>query len=89
MQSPSNWTVGVSAWNAFVQSHPELGLRPGRWPFHNFLRFHRSSLVAADAIRLARKRFWIAHLDRFDVAAFECATGKFPSATGVNAGGAL
>lgn len=75
MQDQSDWLVGADAWAAFVRQHPELGYRPGRWPFHNFLRFHRETLIEADAIRLARKRFWIAHRDRFCEVAFECATG--------------
>lgn len=79
MQPSSNWIPGVSAWDAFVQHHPELGLRSGKWPFYNFLRFHRRSLLAADAIRFARRRFWIANVERFDEAAFDCATGKLPA----------
>jgi hypothetical protein len=31
------------------------------------------------ALRLARNRQWIAHVDRFCDAAFECATGKQPA----------
>ena len=76
MYQPSEWQTAPEAWLVFVRRHPELGLKPGKWAFHNFLRFHRSSLVAVDAIRLARKRFWIAHVERFSQAAFECATGK-------------
>lgn len=75
MQAPTEWKVGPDAWAAFIEQHPELGYRPGRWQFHNFLRFHRGSLVAGDAIRLAKNRFWIAHKERFPIVAFDCATG--------------
>jgi hypothetical protein len=71
----SSWKVGADIWAHFVQQHPELGYRPGKWQFHNFLRFHRDALVATDAIRLAKNRFWIGHVERFPVAAFACATG--------------
>lgn len=70
-----DWMVGPEAWAVFVDRHPELGFKAGRWPFHNFLRFHRATLVAGDAIRLARKRHWIAHVQRFEQLAFDCATG--------------
>lgn len=81
MQALHPWRVGPEVWGLFVERHPELGFKPGRWPFHNFLRFHREALLHADAIRLAKNRFWIAHVDRFCAAAFECATGKVPLAS--------
>jgi hypothetical protein len=67
--------MGHEAWNLLGQTRPELGLRPGPWPFHNFLRLHREALVACDAIRKVRGRWWIAHTTRFPAAAFDCATG--------------
>lgn len=74
-----DWKTGPEAWAAFVEAHPELGYRPGRWPFHNFLRFHRQALIDHDAIRLAKKRFWVAHEGRFSTVAFDCATGVCPA----------
>lgn len=71
----SEWMTGPDVWDRFVKEHPELGFRAGRWPFHNFLRFHRQTLIDHDAIRLARKRFWIGHVTRFVEVAFDCATG--------------
>lgn len=76
MHHPSEWQTGPEAWQEFVRRHPELGLKPGKWRFHNFLRLHKQALMHADAIRLAQRRFWIAHVDRLCVTAFECATGK-------------
>jgi hypothetical protein len=70
----SPWTTGPQAWAVFISRHPELGYRPGHWAFHNFLRASRSQLLAADAIRLAKRRHWIAHVDRFCSVAFECCT---------------
>jgi hypothetical protein len=72
----SEWQTGPQAWDEFVRRHPELGLRPGRWAFHNFLRLHRTSLLTADAIRLAQGRHWVAHIERFCDAAFDCSTGQ-------------
>ena len=72
----SEWITGVRAWDTFTERHPELGLNKGKWAFHNFLRPYREALVQADAIRMVRNRFWLAHQDRFYETAFDCATGK-------------
>lgn len=74
MQQLHEWVTAAVAWKHFVDEHPELGYRAGRWPLYNFLRFHRSRLQAADAIRKARNRFWVAHRSRFAEVAFQCAT---------------
>lgn len=79
--SNSEWTTATQAWSEFVQQHPELGYRPGRWQFHNFLRHFREDLRAQDAIRLAKHKHWIAHRSRFRLAAFDCATGVAPGAS--------
>jgi hypothetical protein len=71
----SEWSPSLEAWTAFTEAHPELGYRPGRWQFHNFLRHYRDHLRSCDAIRLAKNKHWIAHRRRFLEAAFECATG--------------
>lgn len=74
----SEWQPAAEAWRAFTEAHPELGYNPkgsAEWQFHNFLRQHRAALQAADAIRMAKSRFWIAHRARFRAAAFDCATG--------------
>ncbi len=70
-----DWMTGPDAWSAFIQQHPELGYRPGRMNFHNFLRMTRERLIQADAIRRARGRHWIVHVPRFSAVAFELATG--------------
>lgn len=75
----TEWRTGVQVWDAFTDRHPELGFNKGKWAFHNFLRPYRQALVQADAIRLVRNRFWLAHQDRFYETAFDCATGKFNS----------
>lgn len=76
MHQQSDWQTGPEAWSEFVRRHPELGLKPGKWRFHNFLRLHKQTLLEADAIRLAQRRFWIAHVERLCTTAFDCATGK-------------
>lgn len=75
MTDNNDWQTGLNAWAAFVKQHPELGYRPGKWGFHNFLRHFRDELVQADAIRLAKRRFWVAHAQRFECVGFACATG--------------
>lgn len=74
MQPLTDWTTGYEAWQKFTERHPELGYKPGRMNFHNFLRFHRNVLVGVDALRIAKRKFWIAHVERFCAAAFDCAT---------------
>lgn len=74
----AEWNTGVVIWGDMAKECPFLGLRPGRWGFHNFLRNHRDALVKADAIRLAKNKFWIAHRERFIATAFELLTGKQP-----------
>lgn len=75
MQSHNEWVLASEAWTIFTQQHPELSLKASFWQFHNFLRLHRVSLLSRDAIRKARGRWWIAHVERFPSAAFDCATG--------------
>jgi hypothetical protein len=75
MMGESEWITAADAWVAFVKKHPELAYRPGHWQFHNFLRQHRDALCAADAMRKAKGRHWIAHRERFEKVAFDCATG--------------
>ncbi len=74
MQLRNEWDTGHQVWAEFVERHPELGYRPGKWAFHNFLRYYRQALVDADAIRLAKRKFWVAHRARFLRAAFDLAT---------------
>ena len=38
------WTTGPKAWGIIVDQHPELGYKPGRMNFHNFLRLNREAL---------------------------------------------
>jgi hypothetical protein len=78
-ETSHDWVAALAAWSRFVEEHPELGYRPGKWQFHNFLRLHKAALVDCDAIRLAKRRFWVAHLSRFIAAAFDAATGFPPS----------
>jgi hypothetical protein len=72
--APSDWDTAHHVWDAFVTRHPELRYPRGRWGFHNFVRVFRQRLIEADAIRLARNRFWVAHRVRFADVAFDLAT---------------
>ena len=75
MQIENHWVTGHSAWALFVQAHPELGYRDGAQQFYNFLRLNREPLIRGDALRRAKRRFWIAHKYRFIEQAFQLATG--------------
>ncbi|MFM6991455.1 MAG: hypothetical protein ACKOWD_09190 [Rhodoferax sp.] len=75
MQNNVKWVTGPNAWAKFIDQHPELGYKPGRMNFHNFLRVNREVLCRQDAIRLAKNKFWIAQQEKFCLVAFECATG--------------
>jgi hypothetical protein len=70
----SDWDTAHHVWALFVRRHPELRYPEGRWGFHNFNRAFRRGLLAADAIRLARNKFWVAHRERFPLVAFDLAT---------------
>ncbi len=85
MTTAHEWVTGPGAWDKFVREHPELGYPLGKWGFHNFLRRNRTALLDADAIRLARCKFWVAHLSRFSATAFECATGVHHQSTSESA----
>lgn len=71
-----DWVTAGEAWNAFIEEHPELGYSPGVWSLHNFLRRYRNALEGVDVIRQAKGRFWVARMEPFKAAAFECATGR-------------
>jgi hypothetical protein len=70
----SEWMTAHEAFAAFCAQHPELGLRPSYWSLHNLLRHHRQPLEAADALRRANGRHWIAHRERFDSVLFDLLT---------------
>lgn len=76
MASVHEWVTAGEAWQAFIEEHPELGYPPGVWALHNFLRRYRAVLEQADVIRRAKGKFWVARLEAFKTAAFECATGR-------------
>lgn len=76
MNPNAEWQTGPDAWKFFTERHPELGYRSGKWQFHNFLRLFKTHLLAKDAIRMAKGRHWIAHIERFNEVAFDCATGR-------------
>lgn len=71
----SQWDTAHRVWDRFVTRHPELRYPRGRWGFVNFIRAFRQPLIDADAIRLARNKFWVAHEERFPSMAFALATG--------------
>ena len=75
--APSHeWASLESVWHDFVSANPVLDMRPDPWALTNFLRSTREKLVDADAIRKAKGRFWIAHVERFPAVAFALITGK-------------
>lgn len=87
MQSRTEWVTGIAAWADFVKRHPELGYLPGKWGFHNFLRHYKRNLIGHDAIRFAKRRFWVAHIERFVRVSFDCATGREAAGIDTSQGG--
>jgi hypothetical protein len=74
MQTDHGWVTGHEAWKQFTEVHPELGYRDGPQHFYNFLRRYRDVLVCRGAMRRAKRRFWIAHKQRFVEVAFDVST---------------
>jgi hypothetical protein len=76
MNPTPEWDSATVIYRLFCEAHPYLGLKDGKWPFHNLLRRYREPLQAADAIRLVNggARHWIAHRARFDATLFELLT---------------
>lgn len=70
----SEWVTAHEGFATFCATHPELGLRPSYWGLHNMLRHHRQVLEAADALRRANGRHWIAHRERFPRTLFDLLT---------------
>lgn len=71
----SEWETLPELYRQFRIQHPELQLAEGDWALTNILRGCRAKLVAADAIRKARKH-WIGHKEKFPVVLFDLLTGK-------------
>ncbi len=74
MEGKSEWGVAHEVWQAFAKHHEELRIKGNAAAFHNFLRRAKAPLVAADAIRIANGKHWIAHRERFALVAFELLT---------------
>ncbi len=77
--SSADWGVGSQIWDEFTAEYQLFKLRQGHWAFHNFLRNYKKPLVEVDAIRLAKRKYWIAHRQRFKDASFALLTGKHPN----------
>ena len=70
-QPGESWGIAAEVWRDFVTANPVLGLNPGPWALTNFLRHAKPALVAADVLRKARGRHWIAHRAKFAAVAFD------------------
>ncbi|NBW13974.1 MAG: hypothetical protein EBR82_38820 [Caulobacteraceae bacterium] len=76
MDGVSEWGVAHEVWQQFAKHHQELRVKSNAYAFHNFLRRAKAPLVAADAIRIANGKHWIAHRERFNQVAFELLTQR-------------
>lgn len=74
---PSAWTTAHEAHAQFCATHPELGLKPSFYGMHNLFRRFREPLEAADALRKASGRHWIAHRERYPKTLFDLLTTRF------------
>lgn len=78
MNEQTEWGTLPELYRDFCTKHPELVMPSGVWGMYNTLRGTRERLLAADAIRKARKH-WIGHRERFPVVLFDLLTGREPS----------
>lgn len=72
--TPPDWVPLMICWEQFTSEHQVLGLRDSYYAAHNFLRRHRETLLAADVLRRANRRFWIVDANRFNAFAFDLLT---------------
>ena len=75
LPKPPDWVPLMTCWSQFTSDHHVLGLRDSYHAAHNFLRRYRDALLAADVLRRANRRFWIADANRFSAFAFDLVTG--------------
>lgn len=72
--NPDDWKIAAEVWRDFAAAYPILGLNPEKWAFTNFMRHAKADLVAADVLRKANGKHWIASASRFPAIAFELVT---------------
>jgi hypothetical protein len=68
------WLSFDDAYEAFVKTHPMLGLGNGTWASINLRRNFGERLLATGAVRQLVNRRWIAHRDQFGPALFSLLT---------------
>lgn len=73
-----NWHSARDVFSAFVNAHPELGLRDSPVTFRNFCYRHGGSLMASDVMRKPSglRSPAIFNAERFDEIAFELITKR-------------
>lgn len=68
----TNWRPARDVFKAFLDAHPELGLKYSEATFRNFSRIHAPKLIDLDIIRKAGLRQpAIADVERFDKPVFD------------------
>lgn len=73
----TKWIPLREAFRQFLEGHPELGIKFSENVFRNFSRIYTPELMEVDAVRKPYKTSpAIAHIERFDKAAFEVMTKR-------------
>ena len=68
------WLSFDDAYEAFVETHPMLGLGSGVWATTNLRRNFGPQLLASGAVIQLVNRRWLAHKDKFGPALFALLT---------------
>lgn len=86
VKTVNNWHPAREVFSAFVEAHPELGLKNSPVTFRNFCCRHGLALMDLDVMRkpYGLRSPAIFDAERFDDAAFNLMTNRFVHASGLN-----
>lgn len=73
------WQPAFDVWVNFTKRAPQLAVSPSPKALTNFLGVYRDRLMACGALTKTANRRWMAHRDRFPVAAFALWIGHDPA----------
>ena len=86
IKTVNNWQPAREVFSAFIEAHPELGLRNSPVTFRNFCSRHGNALIQLDVMRkpYGIRSPAIFNIDRFDDAAFNLITNRVMPPTSLN-----
>ncbi len=82
VKTVTNWHPARAVFTEFISAHPELGLKDSPITFRNFCSRHGPALMVLDVMRKPSglRSPAIIDAERFDSAAFELMTNRYPNA---------